>query len=136
MPLTDHKTLTYTPTSNDFELNIVFAYKFPVPAKSMVATYKWIPENETVDEKLDLTWSDGLDSYFSYVPEAGLAGLGRGPRIILPGAGSLQIRLFNWPTKTSTGVTQISGLYAAKRALTAGISISELQRIRGFGQEV
>lgn len=128
--------LTFVPGRNDVELNLVFAYQVPAPLKSMVALYKWIPQNENrVEEPLNVSWSESLGSYFSYVPEADAAGLRRGPTIKLPSPGSLEIRLLNWPAKTPALPDVVSGVYAGKRTSESGGSYKGLQRILGNGHD-
>ncbi|MEV8144226.1 hypothetical protein [Specibacter sp. NPDC078709] len=130
----DQDPLIYSALRNDLDLNVVFAYKVPVLAKSLVAAFKWLPENASVHADLDLSWSGGLNSYFSYAPGADTAGLRRGPTISLPGPGRLEIRLLNWPAKTPAQIDVISGLFAAKTVSATGTPFIGLQRIRGNGR--
>jgi hypothetical protein len=125
----DHKSFIYTLERNEVELNLVFAYSAPVSPKSMVATFEWNPRDETIDKKLNLTWSDALKSYFAYAPKADHAGLREGTSIIVPGPGWLEIRLYNWPSKSPAPNHLVSGLYAGMRASGTGAVFTGLQRI-------
>lgn len=130
---TDQNCLVYYPARYESELRLVFAYKVPVAPKSVVATLKWIPQDESDETVLNTSWSPGLDSHYVYAPASETPGLRKGANIKFPSRGKMEIRLVNWPSRTPIGTDVVSGLYAHTNTSETGLELATLQRIDEIG---
>lgn len=125
--------LSYFVTGPNTEITLAFALSEIVSPKSIVAKVRWLPENTHDQSKLNLTWSDSLGSYFTYVPEAAIPGLKYGPTLLLDGPGTLEIILLSWPARTPVTDERVSGTYVRTHSSLNGQVFSGLQRILEVG---
>ena len=127
------KVFSYFVTEPNTEVTLVFALSEIVSPKSIVAKIRWLPENTHGQSKLELAWSNSLDSYFAYVPEAETPGLKYGPTLLLDGPGTLEVIFLSWPARTPLTDGRISGLYVRTHSSLNGQVYSGLQRILEVG---
>ena len=130
---TGQDCLVYLPSSNELELRLVFAYAVPVAPKSVLATLKWIPEDEDGDAELRAPWSKGLSSHYVYAPPSETGGLFRLAPISLPSRGRMEINLLSWPASTQVSPEIVTGLYSWTKNNGLGQTNAGLHRISEIG---
>lgn len=125
--------LSYFVPGHNTTVPLVFAFSEIVEAKSIVAKVKWVPDESQGDSQLNLSWSDALDSHFTYLPRATRPGVKDGPTLMLEGPGTIEISFASWPTRKPVIDSRISGAYVRTHSSLNGQVFSGLQRILEVG---
>lgn len=128
-----YKNLSFHVAGPAAEIPLVFAYRDAVELRSIVAKVYWHPEDPENKSALNLTWSESLKSYFTYVPRAVGPGIKEGVIIKVEGPGTMELEFLSWPSRKPITDDRICGVYIKTVEPSYGHALTSLQRIFEVG---